>query len=196
MEALGQVLRSFPDSLDGQTKLAMLECVFGLGLQSLRAGLREMEGYKELFGSVIEKIAEERLRNSISGLINHLVTLFVRLLSTSAVLHLCQLVGVSDNEEAYEEALAGLGESPATLLINLTLRLNHSESFPMTYLEGLQRRLSKESKMAALNLSVLVQRNTQIFTHRPETLRKIAGILKVNSTELIALAGKPLIPEV
>lgn len=193
MESLGQVIRSFPDSLEGKKKIEILDCVFRLGLRTLHAGLGVVAKWDAAFSVAAETIPDETTRKKVAGLLNAVIALFVRIGCSSSLLDISRAVGTSDLEEAYEAAIKQVGDSCATQLLNLTIKLDHSEGFPLVAVQAAQNRMTKTSRMASLVLSDLVQRHTQIFPLQQDTLRKIAGILRLNSMQLIANAGKATI---
>ena len=93
-------------------------------------------------------------------------------------------VGVADLEAAYAEAIARVGKTPATSLVNLAIKLDNSTGFPFKEVEALKREIPKKTKLPLLVMSDLVVRHTQIYPLKQETLRRIAGQIKVDAIDL------------
>ena len=86
-------------------------------------------------------------------------------------------------------AVQRIGDTFASQIIGLAIKLDHSDGFPLKAFETLYRRVARESRMTSAMISGLVQRHTQIFPLHKETLRKIAGVLRVNAVELLENSG-------
>ncbi len=121
IELLGQIIRGFSGTLDRKKKVEILESVFKLGLRALHATLEVLSKLATLCDSRFEEIEDEHQRHKIQKLMNDLIALFARLYSDTALLSISRAVGVSDIEEAYEEAIVRTGESCATQLLELTI---------------------------------------------------------------------------
>ncbi|MBB5060619.1 hypothetical protein HDF16_005355 [Granulicella aggregans] len=189
MELLGQIIRGFSGTLDLTKKVEILESVFKLGLRTLHCVLNVLSVFATSSNEQFEKIEDKDLRDKIRVLVNDLVALFARFYCDGALIGISQAVGVSDIEQAYENAAAKVGDTCATQLLGLAIKLDHSEAFPMQFFQTANRRVSKESRLASAVLSDLVQRHTQIIPLHRDTLRKIAGELRVNPTQLLRNAG-------
>jgi len=190
MELLGQVVRSFSGSLDGPRKQEILEGVFKLGLRSLHATLGVLADYSLQFTPYLERIEDKDNRERITELFNRLIALLARLYCDSTLLNISRAVGVSDIEEAYEAAIAGVGDTCATQLLELAIKLDHSEEFPFKLLSSTKKRVSLESRLASIVLTDLVVRNITIFPWQRETLRRIGIILRINPAKTIEASTK------
>jgi hypothetical protein len=78
---------------------------------------------------------------------------------------------------------------PSTKLIDLAIRLDHSEGFPFRDVQALRKNLPSEGEVALAVLSDLVVRHTQVFKLKAETLRKIAGLIGVKPVALYDKEG-------
>jgi hypothetical protein len=177
MELLGQVIRNFSGSLEGKRKIEILVCVFRLGLRLLSMLLTHLKFLHETVGSA--RAESEETRKRLQLIVNDFIPLVARLYCDSILLTLSRSVGVRDIEEAYELAATQVGDTCATLLVDLAIKLDHSAGFPLKRVETAYKRVSKESRVATAVLRDIVVRNTQIYPLQHETLRRIAGIIEV-----------------
>ena len=189
MELLGQIIRGFSGTLELTKKVEILDSVFKLSLRTLHCVLNVLSVFATSSSDQFEKIEDKDLRERIRGLVNDLIALFARFYCDGALIRISQAVGVSDIEQAYELAAAKLGDTCAAHLLELAIKLDHSDAFPMRLLQSANKKVSKESRLASVVLSDLVQRHTQIIPLQRETLRKIAGELRVSSVQLLKNAG-------
>lgn len=145
IELLGQVIRNFPGSLPGPEKLAILEACYSLGLRSIRALLRLIESSIPMYREAVLKTRKD-LGNATAEEIRRRVDSTVILLSRICVLgnikRVSSSVGLADLEAAYREALANLGKTNATQLIDLSIKLDHFAEFPESYVRELHRLFS------------------------------------------------------
>jgi predicted MPP superfamily phosphohydrolase len=186
LELLGQVIRNFPDSLDGEKKVEILQAAFGLGLRFLHALLKLLDDWLLRGMKAIDDVdsTSEEQRKKARVFFKQLVGLFVRACCDSRLLDISRAVGVNDLEKAYSEAILRVGSMPSTKLIDLAIRLDHSDGFPFRDVQLLQKSLPPEGEVARAVLSDLVVRHTQVFKLRPDTLRKIAGLIGVRPLSL------------
>jgi hypothetical protein len=191
LDLLGQVIRSFPDSLDGEKKVEILEAAFRLGLRQLHATIRVLDEWLSRGMKSIDENAEwsEDEKKKRRVFFRQLVGFFVRGCCDVRLLDISRAVGVSDLERAYSEANDRVGSMPSTKLIDLAIRLDHSEGFPFRDVQALRKSLPPEGEVALAVLSDLVVRHTQVFKLKPETLRKIAGLIGVKPVALYDKEG-------
>jgi hypothetical protein len=186
LDLLGQVIRNFPDSLDGEKKVEILEAAFRLGLRLQRAMIKVLEDWllRGMRGIDESKVLSGEEREKAKVFFKQLVGFFLRGCCDMMLLDISRAVGTSDLEKAYSEAVQRVGSLPSTKLIDLAIRLDHSEGFPFKDVQALQKSLPAEGKVALAVLSDLVVRHTQVFKLRPETLRRIAGLIGVKPVSL------------
>jgi len=189
MELLGQIIRGFSGTLDRKKKVQILQSVFKLGLRTLHAALEELAAIAAFFDQASQEKGDKDEQRKAQVFIMDLIGLLTRFTCDGIFLTISRSVGISDIESTYEEAIASLAPTCATMLLELTVKLDHSDSFPMRLLQQTNRRVSKESQMASAVLSDLVVRHTQIFPLASETLRRIAGELRLDSVKLLEASG-------
>ena len=163
--------------------------MFKLSLRTLHCVLNVLSMWATSSSDHFDKIEDKDFRERIRALVNDLIALFARFYCDGALIRISQAVGVSDIEHAYELVVAKLGDTCAGHLLELAIKLDHSDAFPMRVLQLANKKVSKESRLASVVLSDLVQRHTQVIPLQRETLRKIAGELRVSSVQLLKNAG-------
>ena len=190
IELLGQVIRSFSGTLDGKKKQEILETVFRLGLRSIHVTLQSLAAFSQLFAEQKPQDSDPKPLEAMEVLFKRIVAFLARIHCDWAMLNMSRAVGVSDIEDSYEGALAAIGHTCATQLLELAIKLDHSDAFPFDLLRSTQLLVAKESKLAATVLSDLVVRHTQLIPMQKETLKRIASILSLDTKKLIEAAGK------
>ena len=183
------MIRGFSGTLGTEKKVEILDSVFKLGLRTLHCVLNVLSAFAASSSNQCDKIGDKDFRERVQTLFNDLIALFARISCDGALIRISQAVGVSDIEHAYELAAAKLGDTCAAQLLKLAIKLDHSEPFPMRLLQSANKKVTKESRLASVVLSDLVQRHTQIIPLKRETLRKIAGELRVSPVQLLKNAG-------
>lgn len=189
LEMLGQVIRNFPDSLEGERKVRILEAAFRLGLRTLKAILEFLSKIETNMANGLAEARTTELEREYDKAVNalHKITGFLARAASGGFMNLIsRAVGVADLEAAYEEAIVRVGRTPATGLVDLAIKLDHSAGFPFKEVDGLKADIPKKAKLPLLVMSDLVVRHTQIYPLRKETLRRIAGLLQVSSVDLYA----------
>jgi hypothetical protein len=184
---LGQVIRNFPDSLEGPRKVEILEASFRLGLRYLRVVLETIAEIEAKFDAALKGTELEPVENvkETTRAMKHLIGLLIRVVCNLVLLEISRAVGVPDLEMAYSEAVERIGNTPATRLVELAVMLDHGETFPFREIERLQRFLPPDAQLSRAVMSDLVVRHTRRFYKRRETLRKIAGLIKVKPIDLL-----------
>jgi hypothetical protein len=167
----------------------LAQIVFRLGLRSLHATLQLLEGVSGVCAAKIEKLEDTEMRQRIAVIVDTLLAIVTRLVCDMALLSMSRAVGAADIEEAYEDALIKIGDTCATQLMELAVKLDHSEDFPFKLLKSVRKRTVSESKLASQVLSDLVVRHTTIFPLQRETLKRIALALKLDTPMLLEAAG-------
>ena len=197
LELLGQVIRSFPDSLDGEKKVEILEAAFSLGLRHLHACLGLLKTwYDDGIGRIdAHQGSSKEDKEKARRLLKQVVGIFVRGTCDAVLLNISRAVGVSDLEKAYSEAIERVGSTPATKLIGLAITLDHSDGFPFREVSAALNSLPDGCQVAVAVVSDLVVRHTQIFKLKTETLRKVAGLIRVPAIALRDVEGRNRKPQ-
>jgi len=191
---LGQIIRNFPDSLDGTRKVQILNAAIRLGLRSLQAGLDMIHAIDTQIEGAIRQAASSQGVNSdgveqVVKLWKLLVGVVTRLGVNVSILGISRAVGVQDLEKAYSKAIDEIGETPATRLVELAIMLDHGKTFPFVEAQRLSRYIPTDARLAKAVMSDLVVRNTKRFDHSRDALRRIAGLINVAPTSLLPPGG-------
>lgn len=183
---LGQIIRNFPDSLEGTRKVEILEAAIRLGLRTLHVGLQVIRNYENILETVLQgtPIAASKEAEQLMKAWRMLTALLGRVGCYMCLLDISQAVGVQDMEEAYAKAIERIGETPATRLVELAIMLDQGATFPFVEAQRLDKFLPKNANMAQAVMSDLIVRHTKRFVMKRETLRRIAGLIKVKVTSL------------
>lgn len=198
MEMLGQIVRNFPGSLEGDDKLLILDASYRLGLRVL-AGLMDIlrralhHSRADLSRKHDEAIPtkQEELKE-ISDMFDDMIRMVADLSSIAIIKKLSSCVGLADLEEAYSETASIVGESTATRLINFAIRLDHLDGFPEDELRKLHRSL-KDNGLALETLRLLVAQYMMVIgleNHKTrQSISKLLGI-ESNSPSILGQARR------
>ncbi len=137
IDALGQVIRNFSATLLGQEKVEVLQTTYKLGLRTMASLLADLARYLDEMASTVhdeEQSYELAQRDqSITDFLKD-IDQFVLVMGKLVGLHYCRkissAVGVVDNELAYAEALKTMPESAAIKLVDTSIQIEHSRTFP------------------------------------------------------------------
>lgn len=181
IELLGQIIRNFPGSLPANEKLEILEACYLLGLRMIRALLRLIEAstpiYRDALLEVRQKL-KEKSAEEIRKLVDSLIIVMARICVIGTLKKVSGSVGIADLEQAYRETLARVGKTNATQLINLSIKLDHFQEFPDTYIRELHR-LFNNNPFADTILSDLVVGHMMIIDLDRKTKESMASLFKI-----------------
>jgi len=132
IQILGQILKNFPGSLKGHTKLDIAQECYFIGLRTMRALLNLIEQNRDaLISLVVENVfrsdggdkeaKERKARRIVSGIIE--------LISFAVIKKVSGSVGSESLRQTYEELLAK-NNTLAVKLIDLAVKLDHFQTFP------------------------------------------------------------------
>ena len=143
LQILGQVLRNFPGSLEGPVKLDITRECYALGMRTLGALLHiakeNLDALRQYIGSIINErtgLSDGQLSDQTDRAITWL-TGSRRLVAEAAII----AVGHPDYA-AYGMVLAG-SNSLATRIIDIAIKLDHSDGIPEPELRRLRPVLRK-----------------------------------------------------
>jgi hypothetical protein len=189
LQVLGQALRNFAGTMERERKLAILKSTYLLGLRITGGILSDIEGAaKRVRDARDPKVTEEALTR-----FDGLVRKFAILLGAMMIRTVSLTVGTTDVKElAYSTTLQAVGRTPATELIDLAIKLDHRDEYPLTEVSDLKRDFNK-NPFADQVLQVLVIENMFIFPMEREMRARVAAALKIKlkpSERLISDKGK------
>jgi predicted MPP superfamily phosphohydrolase len=192
IQILGQILRNFTGSLPGDQKLAILRTTYLLGLRLSRAMLVRL-------GDAVQKIRATPPEDlPISGsetrdlakALDRLLSVIGQILGASAITIISNNVGSSDIEAgAYLQTLDAVGRNPASELVHLAIRLDHSgpDDYPYDLIKDLQRRFEK-NLFAQRVLAGLVIANMHVFDIGWTTRQKVLSVLGIKAPDAASLS--------
>ena len=198
MELLGQIVRNFPGSLEGDEKLLILDASYRIGLRIL-AGLMEIlrialrNSREELSRKHEEAIPskQEELKE-LSDLFDEMVRMVADMSCFAIIKKLSSCLGLADIEDAYPETAVMVGESTATRLINFSIRLDHMDGFPEDEVRRLHRTF-KDNGIALESLRILVAQYMMVIgleSHKTrQSISKLLGI-ESNSPSILGQARR------
>jgi hypothetical protein len=189
---LGQVIRNFPGSLPGPEKLAILKTTYLLGLRALRALLRMLDSSASEFRKHLTTAMEEQGEvnpDKINTMVSMLILLLSRLCTFSVIKTISGSVGVADLEAAYQATLEQLGKTSAAELIDLSIKLDHTDEFPMNEIRALHKKFS-DNPFADTILADLVRTRIMVIDVDRRIRQSMASIFKMESKALVVAPSK------
>ena len=181
IEILGQILKNFPGSLEGDLKLAIAKECYSLGLRSLASffdSLQDvqmdvvqvtMDNIKKSQPKLTKLQAEQRARDFIGRIAEALASVFVRFVSNA--------VGSSELTQTYRR-LAQEIKYPSYLVINANVAIDTNVEFPHVAIVELSRGLEGFA-FAKSVLSILVVTHFHLFPVPFEIKQKVYASLGV-----------------
>ena len=175
LEILGQILRNFTGSLPGEQKLEIIRTAYCLGLRTLAALLGSAEGTL-LWAKEKSQSAGGRREPDRFQRIQKLIAIVAQSMGVAVLHAVSQSVGTPDLEpSAYRDALRELGLNNATQLVDLAIKLGHSEAYPITEIGSLCREF-RENRYASDVLRALVSLHLHIFKIDREMRQRVISL--------------------
>jgi hypothetical protein len=183
LQIMGQILRNFPGSLRGETKLEITKESYLLGLRGLNAVVKiidqHIDSLREFLGHVVleghdSKSEESRARKTDSFL--YMLTL---LFSCGIIKHVSQAVGSEHLKATYKDVLQDNSEN-GVALIDISVKIDHFGHFPEKEIAKLYERL--EGNPFALNiLRILVRDHLYLYNVNVKTRQRICHKLQIDA---------------
>jgi len=195
-QILGQILKTFPGTLEGPRKLEIAKACADLGMRILSAALKGLSDNQE---QVIRRTLEVLRKHEpklddrmIEGVVRGFSLGMAWLLSFGLIKITSGALGARRLGTTYERMLEA-DNKPSTLLVHLSLALDHFGDFPLS----LVRKLAKEFRKASFAQSLLQLVVVHHFTLFPVAFRvkqKACAAIEVPyvGVRAIASAGKLL----
>lgn len=192
LEILGQVLKNFPGSLEGAVKLEIGRECYALGLRAVASvydDLRSQEAdiVREMTDAVRQgephlrdEQAERLARRIIVGLIDTLGFIVIRLISAA--------VGSPELGQTYKR-VAAQDDMPSVRLINTSISLDQSATFPETTIQALAREWERQP-FAHKMLAYLVVNHFLSFPVKMSMKQRACAALGIQYTPLLGPPSK------
>jgi hypothetical protein len=140
IQVLGQLLKNFPSSLDGNVKFQIAEECYQLGLRTMTRFVKFAEENKDgiiaLFEDWLGKMASRETETSLKPKAEQFVAFLVEVFSTAVVRRVSSSVGVATLAPLYEEIRKKHNGLPVDI-IDFSVKLDHFERFPMSELDSI-----------------------------------------------------------
>lgn len=138
IQVLGQLLKNFPSSLDGEIKFQIADECYQLGLRTMTRFVtfadENKEGIIALFDDWLGKLATKETELSLKPKAEQFVAFLVEAFSTAVIRRISSSVGVPTLAPLYEEIRKKHNGLPVDI-IDFSIKLDHFERFPMTELD-------------------------------------------------------------
>jgi hypothetical protein len=180
MEILGQILRNFTGSLPGEQKLKILSTTYRLGLRTLRALLTKIDEFRIEMKEEASGQSGPIVKTSdfIKGL-EKLLLMFAEIVGVGMFQMISTNVGSAEIEQqAYMEAQKIVGKTDATDLINLAIKLDNSDEYPLGQIRELVKQF-ESNYFATRMLGDLVVANMHVFDIGREMRQKVVNLLGI-----------------
>jgi predicted MPP superfamily phosphohydrolase len=145
---MGQILRNFPGSLKGDTKLELAFESYSLGLRILAAIFSfaekdSQEIIKDISNVLRTKMAFSGNDKELRDRAELIVAELLREIAFALLKRVSHAIGLKELEATYDEVSALRDSSLPSRLIQLSIRLDHFDEFPKKDIEGLAKELEK-----------------------------------------------------
>jgi Calcineurin-like phosphoesterase len=191
LQILGQILKNFAGTLPGPRKLLILKTTYLLGLRILRALLQQMEDTSIKVQKDLSAAKKEQPKNGpLLRRVELLLTMMTQIIGVSVVRLISLSVGSADIEgEAYSMTLQDIGRNNATQLVDVSIKLDHSEAYPLKEITFLKKEYSL-NKFASRVLRELVIDQMHVFKMTREMRQRVSSLLGVGSANPAGLLSK------
>ncbi len=182
LRILGQILKNFPGSLEGDTKLSIARECYSLGLRMMASLLNVLrENQRELLVELIEyqKNRDPQLRNDqAEDRASEMIVSMIELIGLLVIRAIASSVGSPNLGQTYARVLDEVS-TPAYRLVNASIRLDHTTVFPAVALKDLAMALRNRSYSRTI-LSHLVVEYFHLFPVSVSIKQEICNVLGIN----------------
>jgi hypothetical protein len=193
IQILGQILKNFPGSLKGPTKLEIAQECYFLGLRTMRALLNIIEQNRDdIIAHVVQNVlaGETGDDEAKDRKAKRIITGLIELISVSIIKKISVSVGSESLSQTYEELL-GKHNTLAVQLIDLSVKLDHFRSFPNDEFVALSE-ANQNSLFPTLILRSLALNHFYRFPVQREMKQRVCGKLGIEIKTVNLLEQKRL----
>lgn len=195
---MGQILRNFPGSLKATVKLELAFESYSLGLRILGSvfGLaqQDAEGLRrEIAGILRHKMAFSGTDRELDDRAGLIIAEMLREVAFALIKRTSHAIGLKELEATYEEVSALRDNNLPGRFIQLSIRLDHFQTFPKSEIELLAKELAKNT-FSYQTLRDLVLNHFYLFPEK-YTLQQWAGDIlgfQVNVPQVVGTSTKLL----
>ncbi len=189
VQVLGQVLRNYSGSLTARRKRVVLETTYGLGLRALGSVFSEIKEHRSTFLRSVERGLKENWEKDQIGIseakeirskAEKFISLRLREFAFFVVKHISRSIGTERVDKALTDVANRMGLTAA--IIDLSIRLDHFDEFPMHQLEKVRKECGKHWFPNSITQWIVVDHlflNKVAYHER----QKACSILKIKLTE-------------
>ncbi len=193
LELMGQILRNFPGSLFGDTKLKLASASYSLGLRILQAlisGAREnFEGFRAHYKKIIK---EERAYISDSEAAADADGLLIWLTSGASfgiIKRISAAVGHEKLQEIYAEVRRNFNSTQSVDLIDLSIKLDHFKGIPFSEIAKLEKETRKSNRFGFGILRDLIAHFLYLFPVDASDRQRLASKFEIKTNDVLLLAN-------
>lgn len=186
LEILGQILKNFPGSIEGDVKVEMARACYSLGLRAVAWIYEEFKANEvELLNDVMSSIREQHPRlldAEVADRARRTVVDLAEMVGVGIVRLVTAAVGSPELSQTYRRVLAQ-DNTPAVRLIDTSINLHHSGVFQEDLVLRVARDLRSEP-FASTILSYLMVGYFHVFPVKGPVKQQICSALGIKYTAL------------
>jgi hypothetical protein len=188
LQILGQVLKNFAGTLPGPQKLLILNTTYLLGLRILRALLESVKDSSTKVRNALAITKQEKPEFApLAKKVEFLLTMMAQIVGVSIIRLISLSVGSTDIEgRAYSITLEEIGRNNATQLVDLSIKLDHFESYPLKEIKTLKSDYS-QNRFAYRILRELVIDQMHVFKMDREMRQRVLSLLSAEPSNPLGL---------
>lgn len=192
VDILGQVLKNFPGSLDGDLKLEIAQKCFTSGLRTAGGVFATIRDTQDGAISVLKDIIKERCPElaptdaEAEAIARGFLHFVAELLGYAVVVRIAYAIGSPELTRTYVR-MVEKNNMPSVRLIDVALKLDHSPSFPEGTVSDLAREF-REGSFARMILQDLVLSHFYLFPVNFRVKQKICAVLGIQYSPTLSLS--------
>jgi hypothetical protein len=200
LQVLGQILRNSPGSLRADLKFEITKESYRLGLRTLSVLLSiaetNLDTFRRYYASLI---GEQRDVGGIKSagepgqallrLADAIIIDLTQGCAYGIIKRISQSVGLEELSETYAQVLRDEGGDTASLLIDLSIKLDHFTGMPEAEIRSIHKKLQKNT-FAFVTLRDMVANFLYLSPVHQQTLQSLAKLLEMRSRDPKMLLGR------
>lgn len=181
IEVLGQILRSSPASLDGDTKHLVARESYRVGLRLLSFFFNELTGNaKEIRETLLDSLSQKyssQGRSELTGKVDRICFVISMIITYAVIKSISFSVGSEELRETFKDVLAET-QTPTFAIVNLSIKLDHYRSSPEGDVLKLKKRF-RSNPFAMSLLQVLALEYMYLHKCTRETVQNLCDVLEI-----------------
>ncbi len=196
MDILGQIVRNFPGSTPGAQKTLITATVYKLGLRLMSVVIDSLQQHNDDFRELLALAVRSRMEDpsklsedELVKRVDRLLIVFLEVVVFGFVKAITSAVGIRQLTPIYDQIREQLPATPALYLIDLSVSLDHGESFPRDKILSLKSKLL-DKWFASIILRRLVWHHLRMFHVDRNVARSVSKQLDIEIAERDLLGKK------